>query len=247
MDFETLSYEIHGRVAVIRLSAPSTTTDAFSRLAGEIAECCRLFRADAQARVLVILGQANSFALGTGAGTASEWTPLTTALVDVERPILAAMTGDAVGRGLELALACDVRIAVRRANFSLPQVAEGLMPHDGGTQRLVRTVGRAKAMEIILTGDPIDSAEALRIGLVSRVVPADEVEPTVMKMAHDMAAKSPVSLEYCKEAICRGLDLPLDQGLRLEADLYFLMHSTRDREEGITAFKEKRTPDFTGD
>jgi enoyl-CoA hydratase/carnithine racemase len=171
---------------------------------------------------------------------------ITESLAEMESPVLAGIAGDAIGLGLELALACDVRIASERARFGLPQVGAGVMPWEGGTQRLVRTVGRSKALEMILTGEPIDAREANRIGLVSRLVPDDEVVTTVMKMAQDMVSKSPISMEYCKEAINKGMDLTLAQGLRLEADLYFLMQSTRDREEGIKAFKEKRKPEFKG-
>jgi enoyl-CoA hydratase/carnithine racemase len=145
-----------------------------------------------------------------------------------------------------MALACDVRIASETSKFGLPQIRAGLVPWDGGTQRLSRTVGKAKALEMILTGELIDAREANRIGLVSRIVPADKVTTTVMELAKDMASKSSVSLEYCKEAIVKGMDLTLEQGLRLEADLYFLMHTTHDRKEGIKAFQEKRKPKFKG-
>ena len=128
----------------------------------------------------------------------------------------------------------------------MPHVKAGVMPWDGGTQRLLRTVGKGKALEMILTGDPIDAREANRIGLVSRLAPTAEVIRTVTNLAQEMAARGPISLEYCKEAINMGMDLTLQQGLRLEADLYFLMHTTRDREEGIKAFQEKRKPEFKG-
>jgi enoyl-CoA hydratase/carnithine racemase len=156
------------------------------------------------------------------------------------------ITGNAVGLGLELALACDICVAAETARFGLPQIKEGLLPRDGGTQRLPRTIGKGKTLEMILTGEDIDAQEANRVGLVSLLVPAGEVQATVMKMAHDMASKSPISLRYCKEAINKGMELTLEQGLRLEADLYYLMHTTRDREEGIKAFREKRKAEFKG-
>ncbi len=128
----------------------------------------------------------------------------------------------------------------------MSQITAGEMPWDGGTQRLARLVGRAKALELILLGETIDAPEAHRIGLVHKVVPHDELMTVVMDLTQKMAAKSPVSLAYVKEAIHKGMDLTLEQGLRLEADLYYLIHTTGDRTEGIKAFREKRRPQFKG-
>jgi enoyl-CoA hydratase len=161
-------------------------------------------------------------------------------------PTIAAINGDALGQGLELALACDLRMCSQMAALGMPQIMAGEMPWDGGTQRLARLVGRAKALELILLGETIDAAEAQRIGLVQRVIPQDELMAVVMDLAQKMAVKSPVSLAYAKEAINKGMDLTLEQGLRLEADLYYLIHTTEDRTEGIKAFREKRRPQFKG-
>jgi len=129
----------------------------------------------------------------------------------------------------------------------MPQVAAGQMPWDGGTQRLSRLVGRGKALEMILLGEPIEALEAYRIGLVHKVVPPVELMQVVSDMARKMALMSPISLAYTKEAVKKGMDLTLEQGLRLEADLYYLIHTARDRIEGIKAFQEKRRPEFKGD
>jgi enoyl-CoA hydratase len=161
-------------------------------------------------------------------------------------PTIAAINGDALGQGLELALACDLRMCSQKATLGMPQIKVGEMPWDGGTQRLARLVGKAKALELILLGETIDAEEARRIGLVQRITPPDELMTAVMDLARKMAAKSPVSLAYVREAIHKGMDLTLDQGLRLEADLYYLIHTTEDRTEGITAFREKRRPQFKG-
>jgi enoyl-CoA hydratase len=161
-------------------------------------------------------------------------------------PTIAAINGDALGQGLELALACDLRMCSQKAVLGMPQIKTGGMPWDGGTQRLARLAGKAKALELILLGETIDAEEAQRIGLVQRVIPPEELMTTVMDLAHKMAAKSPVSLAYVREAIHKGMDLTLDQGLRLEADLYYLIHTTDDRTEGIKAFREKRRPEFKG-
>ena len=251
MGFEMLTYQEADRVAVIKLPAPVQQSSELALLGAELAECCAGFRANPEARVLVVLGGGkDSFAmegvlLGAGPSIAGP-AFLTEALASVERPVLAAIGGDALGLGLELALACDLRIAADQSRFAMPQVSRGVMTWEGGSQRLPRMVGRAKALEMLLTGDAMDAAEALRMGLVSRLHPADEVEPAALELARAMAQKSPISMEYCKEAVSKGMDLTLEQGLRLEADLYFLMHSTSDRQEGIEAFKEKRTPEFKG-
>lgn len=164
----------------------------------------------------------------------------------IEAPVIAGIEGDAVGPGLEWVLACDLRIASENSRFGLPHVKFGHIPSEGGTQRLSRLVGRGKASEMILTGEKIDAQEALRIGLVNQVVPPGEVSDAVIVIAKDLACKSPISTRYVKETICKGMDLNLDQGLRLEADLYFLMHTTRDRREGIQAFQQKRKAHFVG-
>jgi len=151
-----------------------------------------------------------------------------------------------LGQGLELALSCDIRLASNKAKFSLPQVAEGLIPMDGGTQRLPRIVGKGKALELILTAEIISADEALAIGLVNKVVAKEELAAEAEAMAKAMTTKGPIALKYAKEAVNKGLDLTLEQGLRLEADLYLLLHTTDDRTEGIRAFLEKRPPQFKG-
>ena len=152
----------------------------------------------------------------------------------------------AIGQGLELALACDIRIASETSRFGLPQIEAGHILWDGGTQRLSRLVGKGKALEMILTGEVIDAQEALRIGLVHKVVSAGELMEVTMKMAQEMASKGPIALRYTKEAVYKGMDMTLEQGLRLEADLYLLIHTSKDRSEGIQAFRDKKTPKFEG-
>lgn len=172
--------------------------------------------------------------------------PLAESMAKLDCPIIAAINGDAVGQALELALACDLRIAQEDSQFALPQIQADLIPWDGGTQRLPRLVGRGKAMEMILTGEIIDAQEARRIGLVNKIVPANELMTVAMELAREMASRGPVALRYAKEAVNRGMDMTLDQGLRMEGDLYFLLHTTGDRTEGIQAFRQKRNPRFQG-
>lgn len=167
-------------------------------------------------------------------------------IAGLDQPVIAGIGGDAVAQGLELALACDIRIADETSRFGLPHVKEGLIPWDGGTQRLSRLVGRGKAMELLLLGETIDAQEALRIGLVNKIVTSQELRKTVMTMAHEMASKAPLALRYAKETVHKGIDLNLEQGLRLEADLYLLLHTTQDRTKGIKAFQERQEVQFEG-
>jgi len=169
------------------------------------------------------------------------------AVASIDRPVLAAINGDALGWGLELALSCDIRLASHTARFGLPQVAFGLIPMDGGTQRLPRIVGRGKALELIFTARTIGAEEALAVGLVSQVVLRENLAAEAEALARTIAGKAPIALRYIKEAVNKGLDLTLEQGLRLEADLYFLLHTTTDRTEGIRAFQEKKSPHFKGE
>ena len=161
-------------------------------------------------------------------------------------PVIAAINGKTSGLGLELALACDIRICSQTAQLVMPQVGQGELPWDGGTQRLTRLVGKAKALEMILLGEAVDAGEAYRIGLVHKVLPPEKLMGAAQAMAGKITRQSPLSLAYAKEAIYKGMDLTLAQGLRLEADLYFLLHTTQDRTEGISAFREKRRPEFKG-
>jgi len=251
MGYEFVNFKDEENVAVIEVIASIDTQNQLNRLSEEISECCLEFRMNDENSLLVITEAAPGlFAIenrirSIGLELAG-YVSISQSVGECEKPVIIGIMGDAVDLGLEMALACDVRIASEASRFGVSHVKGGVIPWDGGTQRLARTVGNAKALEMILTGELIDAREALRTGLISRIVPANEVNTTVMRLAKDMASKSPISLEYCKEAIAKGMDLTLEQGLRLEADLYFLMHTTHDRKEGIKAFQEKRKPEFKG-
>jgi enoyl-CoA hydratase/carnithine racemase len=164
----------------------------------------------------------------------------------LSRPGIAAVRGDALSAGLELALACDIRIAGESARFGLPETSLGLLPSGGGTQRLPRVVGRAKALQMILLGEVIDAAEALRCGLASRVVPDGKVDDEALALAERIAARGPLAVRYAKEALLRGTEMPLEQALRFETDLTIILQTTEDRAEGVRTFLEKREPHFKG-
>lgn len=213
------------------------------RLAQDLRAACEEINFDTGTRAVIITGGAGkAFCTGLADGKYS----LSEPVAALECPVIAAVNGDATGIGLELALACDIRVSASSSKFSLPYIQKGITPVDGATQRLPRLVGRAKAIELMLSGAVLNAEEACGIGLVNRVVPDKELMDCVLEMGKEMAARAALSLKYCKEAVLKGLDLTLGQGLRLEGDLYFLLHTTEDRTEGITAFKEKRKPHFRG-
>jgi enoyl-CoA hydratase/carnithine racemase len=206
----------------------------------ELAEICDRIAWDEQARI-VVLGFD-----GDIKEPDCKQASLVEPVARLKQPVIAAIGGDAIGIGLELALACDIRIASENARFGFPQISKGQIPSNGGTQRLPRLIGQAKTMEMILTGELIDAEEARRIGLIHRIVSSDALNNTATDLAKEMSEKSPLSLSYAKEALYSAGDLTIDQGLNKEMDLYFLLFSTSDRIEGLKAFVEKRKPQFDG-
>jgi enoyl-CoA hydratase/carnithine racemase len=243
MTDKCIRYEVTDGVAWLTLWRPETGNLVNAALAAEFTDACRAFDEDESARVLVVSGAGDAFCRGAEDDTSH---PVAAVLAALTKPVFAMLNGDAIGQGLEIALAADVRIAAESANFALPQAAGGRLPGDGGSQRLPRLVGLAKGLELLLTGEQIDAAEARRIGLVSRVYPDAELLPEVSILAAAVSQRAPVSMRFTREAVYQGLEMTLEQGLRLEADLYALLQTTGDRTEGITAFLEKRPPKFEG-
>ncbi len=166
--------------------------------------------------------------------------------LEIWKPIIAAINGHCLAGGLEIALACDIRIASENATFGLPEVSRGIIPGAGGTQRLPRLIPLGKSLEMILTGDRIDAQEAYRIGLVNRVVPPDQLLPEATKLAERICRNAPLAVQAAKEAVYRGLDLPLSEGLRLEQFLAEPICQSEDAKEGPRAFFEKRPAQFKG-
>jgi len=245
MPYRTVKYAKQSHIARLTLNRPSAGNAVDGIMDGEIADICREINADDEIYIVVITGAGPDFCRGVESGSEGTFHPAAS-LAGIDCPVIASVNGDALGIGLEMALSCDIRIASDRARFSLPQLAEAHLPADGGTQRLPRIVGPGKALELLLTANTFTAAEALEIGLVSKVVPADALAVETQKLAETVAAKGPLALRYLKEAVNKGMDATLEQGLRLEADLYFLLHTTADRTEGINAFREKRPPRFKG-
>jgi enoyl-CoA hydratase/carnithine racemase len=262
MSYTSLSLELSGPLACVTLCRPQTGNLVDAALVRELAEACEAIAAAAPVRAVIVTAEGDVFSRGW------DWQALSAAaeggsLLDAARargmtsdpfgclaalpsPVVCAVNGDAVGAGLELALACDIRIAAEGARFSVPELAMGLLPMAGGLQRLARLVGRGKALEMALTGDPVDAEEALRIGLVSAVASPDRLLAEAEAIANRIAERGPIATAYAKEAIARGLDLPLQQALRFETDLTVILQTTEDRAEGVRAFLEKRKPEFKG-
>jgi enoyl-CoA hydratase len=247
MPYTTVTYTKKGHIAHIILNRPEADNAINQQLAQELSEVCERINQDDDIYVVTVTG-AGDKAFRSGGELESEGLKYgpAGAIASIDRPVIAAINGDALGQGLEIALSCDIRLASDKARFGLPQVAQGLIPMDGGTQWLPRIVGRGKALELLMTAATIGAEEALEIGLVSKITPPAELAGEVKALAENIAAKGPIALRYLKEAVNKGLDMTLEQGLRLEADLYFLLHTTADRTEGIKAFREKKPPKFKG-
>lgn len=247
MPYETIIYEKKGKIAYITLNRPQVENALNAQMTNELAEVCRGINQDEEVSVVILRAAGGAFSAGSEPQDCEVGGEACSAIASLERVAIAAINGDAMGPGLELVLACDIRIAAEGARFCLPHTSYGLIPSGGGTQRLPRLVGKGKALEMVLTAEPIDAEEAFRIGLVNKVVSPGELLSEAEEIAKGIITKGPISLRYAKEAINKGLDLTLEQGLRLEADLYFLIQTTADRMEGIRAFMDKRPPQFKGE
>jgi enoyl-CoA hydratase/carnithine racemase len=256
MDRGGVTYEKRESIALITLNRLYPVNTFSSDVAARLKDIQSEISGDIDIRVIIVTGTGGeTFSMVSnskkcsreGSGTGVRKPLHVSRIIDrFDRPCIGAIRGGAYGQGLELALACDLRICTETAHFSMNHLTYGDIPWDGGTQRLARLIGKPKAIEMILTGEVIYAQEAHRIGLVHRVVTEAELLPAAMDMAREIATRSSIAVRYAKEAINKGMDFTLEQGMRLEADLYFLLHTTKDRTEGIRAFQEKRTPVFEG-
>lgn len=243
------------------LDRPDASNRINADLAEELRQVCQLIREDDRIHLVVLTGRGPSFSVGrevlpvgVAAGPLEgklAWLrvhQVSSCLAALEVPVIAALNGDAMDHGLELALAGDLRIASASARFGLTDLARGRnsFPWDGGTQRLPRLVGLAWAQDMILTSQILDSGQALNLGLVNRVVAAGQLMAETRRWADSILAGGPIAARYAKEAVRKGMDLSLPQGLALEADLNVILQSTLDRAEGIQAFLQRRVPRFTG-
>ena len=248
--------ELSATVATVTLDRPDNGNRIDLEMAEALAEVCRLISEDERLRLVVLTANGNVFSVEEKNETSGETIEENDAprkpgapapVAGLAIPVLVALNGDATGPGLELALAGDLRICVPSARFGFTGLARGVLPQDGGTQRLPRLVGPAWARDMLLTGRMVDANEALAIGLVNRVAESPgQLAAAVDELAAQITGGSPIGARYAKEAVGKGMDLSLDQGLGLEADLNVILQSTSDRAEGISSFLEKRDPRFSG-
>jgi enoyl-CoA hydratase len=255
MSYETIRVETQGRVGLITLDRPKALNALNRQLAAELQQAVAAFDADRNIGCMVVAGSDRAFAAGADIREMVEKTYPDVFMDDFfaswdlfaahRKPILAAVAGFALGGGCELALMCDLLIAADNAKFGQPEIKLGVMPAIGGSQRLTRAIGKAKAMDLCLTGRMMDAEEAERAGLVSRIVPAANLLEEALKIAEIIAAKSLPSLMMTKEAVDRAFEASLAEGLRFERRMFQAMFATHDQKEGMAAFVEKRDPKFS--
>jgi enoyl-CoA hydratase len=252
MAYENIVVETKGRVGIIRLNRPNALNALNAALMAEVTQAVGAFEADANIGCMLITGSEKAFAAGAdikemadktfidafGSDFAGNWDRVSRA----RKPVVGAVAGFALGGGCELAMQCDIVIAADTAKFGQPEIKLGVIPGIGGTQRLTRAIGKAKAMDLVLTGRMMDAAEAERSGLVARVVPAASLMDEAMKTAEAIAALSLPSVMAAKEAVNAAHESSLAEGLRLERRLFHSLFATDDQKEGMKAFVEKRKP-----
>jgi len=255
MNAPLVKIETRGRVGLLTLDRPKALNALSNEVIGELAQAMRVFDADDNIGAMVLTGSEKAFAAGADIGAMSDWSYTDVYLQDylghdweslrrVRKPIIAAVAGYALGGGCELAMLCDFIIAAENARFGQPEINLGIIPGFGGTQRLPRAVGKAKAMDMVLTGRMMDAAEAERAGLVSRIVPPDRLLAEALEAAELIASKSLPSVLMAKESVNRAFEASLAEGLLFERRNFHALFSTQDQKEGMSAFLEKRKPDF---
>jgi E-phenylitaconyl-CoA hydratase len=261
MSSDTLLLDLTDNVAMITLNRPEVRNAMNRELRGALVEALQRVHIDPDIRVAVITGAGRTFSAGADlkerALSGREGDADVASIIEagravgfahmaLETPVIAAIDGYCLAAGFELALLCDIRICTPEARFGLPEIVRGFFPGGGGPQRLIRAIPQAVAMEMILTGDPIDAATALRVGLVSRLVPEQELLPTARQIAQRIAGHAPLAVRAVKEVTQAALDETLEQALRFGSALRWIIGQTEDAREGPRAFAERRAPQYKG-
>jgi len=259
MAYQTLLFEIRDGIAFVTINRPDKLNALNDQVVAELGQAADRITSDDSIRGVILTGAGpKAFVAGADIADLAKQGPfdgkaralrgqgVLRRLETCGKPVVAAVNGFALGGGCELALACHIRIASDTAKFGQPEVKLGIAPGYGGTQRLPRLVGKGRALQLILTGEMIDAAEAYRIGLVNKVVPAADLATESEKLVRGILAMGPLAVRLALEAVERGPDMSLDEGLLLEANHFGLLAATADMKEGLTAFLEKRAPKFAG-
>jgi len=256
LSWESLLLKQEGNIGILSINRPNALNALNSSLLEELNNAIDFIEKNQDIHVLIITGEGRSFVAGADIGEMKQMNPIEArAFAEkgislfrkielMEKPVIAAVNGFALGGGCELSMSCDIRIASDKAKFGQPEVGIGITPGFGGTQRLSRLVGEGRAKELIFTCDVIGAEEAFRIGLVNKVVGVDELMNTAMEMANKILSKSQLAIRYSKAAINRGMQTDLDSGMAIEKDLFGLCFATEDQKEGMEAFLEKRIPNY---
>lgn len=260
MDFQTLLYEKDDMVGIITLNRPDRLNALNAKLKEELGLILDQVESDPEVRAVVLTGGEKAFCAGADIKERSKVQlsqseaysfrlknhGLYNKLEDLEKPVLAAVSGPAYGGGCELALCCDLRLASESARFAVPEVKLGMIPAAGGTQRLPRIIGVTKAKEMLYTGEPVDAGEAFRVGLVNRVLPVESLLDEARALAHKLAGNPPLPLKFAKRAVNIGMQLDIKSALDYESHCVALLTASEDRQEGFKAFVEKRKPVYRG-
>ncbi|OFY62852.1 MAG: enoyl-CoA hydratase [Bacteroidetes bacterium RIFCSPLOWO2_02_FULL_36_8] len=243
-------------IALIRLNRPNELNALNLQLMGELRDTLKDLDGDDAVKVIVITGNEKAFAAGADIKEMADKNAIDMLKVDqfstwdqikkTKKPLIAAVSGFALGGGCELTMLCDMIIASETARFGQPEIKIGVMPGAGGTQRLTRAVGKAKAMEMVLTGKMISAKEALDAGLINKIVPVELYLEEALNVASEIASMSPVAIRLAKESVLRAFETSLEEGLQFERKNFYLTFSSEDQKEGMKAFIGKRKPEFKG-
>lgn len=243
-------------IALVRLNRPNELNALNLELMGELRDSLKALDADDEVRVIIITGNERAFAAGADIKQMADKNVIDVLKIDqfstwdqikrTKKPIIAAVSGFALGGGCELAMTCDMIIASETAQFGQPEIKIGIMPGAGGTQRLPRAVGKALAMEMVLTGNFINAERALKAGLINKIVPVEVYLEEAVKLAKDIAALSPISVQLAKESVNKSYEQNLQESLYFERKNFYMCFASEDQKEGMAAFVEKRKPEFKG-
>ncbi|SHJ71089.1 enoyl-CoA hydratase [Dethiosulfatibacter aminovorans DSM 17477] len=255
-NYNNIVFEKQNNIGVLKINRPKALNALNTETICELAQVVKEIKNDPEVKVLIVTGEGRSFVAGADIVEMKDKTPeeartfagmameVFREIELMEKPVIAAVNGFALGGGCELSMSCDIRIAGEKAKFGQPEVGLGITPGFAGTQRLPRLVGTGKAKELIFTAKMISAEEAEKIGLANAVVPQEELMDKAMEMANQILANSPMAVKYAKSAINRGYETDIETGMYIEKDIFGLCFASEEQTEGMTAFVEKRKPDF---